>query len=775
MCKSKRIDMICGIGAVIMVLITLLVMCGGGTLIQAAAVEMPYVNKLFSTDKVHQIDIVANESDWQNMLDNATAEEYIACTVVIDGEKYANVAIRPKGNSSLSTVASSDSDRYSFKIEFDHYNKNTGYHGLDKLCLNNAIQDNTYMKDYISYQMMNYLGADAPLSSFAWITVNGSDWGLYTVVEAIEDSFAQRKYGNDHGEIYKPDSMDMGGGGRGAEMKNRDNAEGLDIGNIKSFITDSDKFDFDSIKQFLEDKGIDAEAAEKFVNENESISFEDIKSFLTENGISMSDMAELFASHIEMPEADGGQKTEVGFDKKEFGGMGSSDDVQLIYTDDDPESYPNIFDNSVFDDVSEEDKSRLISALKAMNSGDIEEAVDVDEVLRYFAVHNFVLNDDSYTGSIIHNYYLREKDGVLSMIAWDYNLAFGGMGGMSDAESYVNSPIDSPVTSGDISDRPMVAWIFDSDEYTERYHQVMNEFIETFFESGEFESLIDSAVSLISPYVEKDPTAFCTYEEFEKAVQTLKEFCLLRAESVRRQLNGEIPSTDEGQATDKSNFVEATGLSLSDMGSQNTGMDKDHGFDEDGGEFGGRMAREAKSEQQSGAENLMTADSDVKNSENEMPVPPNGMEGGMGEMSGNPPEMPDGEAPNMGGAGGFMGGQPGERGDAPPDMPSGEAPTDELPDDAESEAAAQEEEPAASLAPAAEPEPAGGESNGENPENDGKPERGENRFQGGMGAPESMVQPANAAEATDNMETWILLGASFVILLAGLIFAKMYR
>ena len=48
------------------------------------------------------------------------------------------------------------------------------------------------------------------------------------------------------------------------------------------------------------------------------------------------------------------------------------------------------------------------------------------------------------------------------MIAWDYNLAFGGMGmgamgGGDGATSSVNSPIDSPVSSGELSERPMVA------------------------------------------------------------------------------------------------------------------------------------------------------------------------------------------------------------------------------------------------------------------------------------------------------------------------------
>ncbi len=111
-----------------------------------------------------------------------------------------------------------------------------------------------------------------------------------------------------------------------------------------------------------------------------------------------------------------------------FGGFGGGA-TSLVYSDDDPDSYSAIFDNAVFD-PSNADKTRLISSLKQLNAGEnIEQIVDVDEVIRYFVVHNFTLNSDSYTGSLTHNYYLAENDGKLSMIAWDYNLAFGGMGG----------------------------------------------------------------------------------------------------------------------------------------------------------------------------------------------------------------------------------------------------------------------------------------------------------------------------------------------------------
>lgn len=147
--------------------------------------------------------------------------------------------------------------------------------------------------------------------------------------------------------------------------------------------------------------------------------------------------------------------------------------------------------------------------------------------------------------------------GLLSMLPWDYNLAFGGFMGSSDAEAQVNWSIDDPTSDGDTESRPMLAWIFESEEYTELYHAAFAEFIESVFTSGEFERLFDETVELISPYVERDPTKFCTYEEFELGAETLREFCLLRAESIGYQLAGEDVTVD------------ASGLDISAMGSMN--------------------------------------------------------------------------------------------------------------------------------------------------------------------------------------------------------------
>lgn len=220
MSTHKYIDRICLAAALLSLLVALLFVNGEALGLQPASRVQGYETRLFDTARVHTIDIVMD--GWDDFIETCENEEYAACAAVIDGEAYKNVGIRAKGNTSLSTVSAMDSSRYSFKLEFDHYDSGKTYYGLDKLCLNNIIQDNTYMKDYLTYRMMGEFGVSAPLCSFVFITVNGEEWGLYLAVEGVEESFLQRNYGSQYGMLYKPDSMSFGGGrgnGRDFDME----------------------------------------------------------------------------------------------------------------------------------------------------------------------------------------------------------------------------------------------------------------------------------------------------------------------------------------------------------------------------------------------------------------------------------------------------------------------------------------------------------------------------------------------------------------------------
>ncbi|MGI6141939.1 MAG: CotH kinase family protein [Caldicoprobacterales bacterium] len=162
-----------------------------------------YVTRYFQRDKVMQVNIQVDEADWNHMMANATAEEFITATVVVNGDVYPSVRIRPKGNSSLRSVAGSDSNRYSFKINFNDIVENQTMAGLTQLNLNNCFSDPSYMREYLAYQIFEEMGVAVPVFSYAAVSVNGEYFGLYLAVESILEPYLERNFGNITGDLYK--------------------------------------------------------------------------------------------------------------------------------------------------------------------------------------------------------------------------------------------------------------------------------------------------------------------------------------------------------------------------------------------------------------------------------------------------------------------------------------------------------------------------------------------------------------------------------------------
>lgn len=121
--------------------------------------------------------------------------------------------------------------------------------------------------------------------------------------------------------------------------------------------------------------------------------------------------------------------------------------------------------------------------MKSLENGrDIEKYLNVDEVLKYFAVNTFLVNLDSYSGGMYHNYYLYENNGVCEILPWDLNLSFGGFATNSGSRA-VNFPIDSPVT-GNLENFPLIGKLLENDEYKEKYHEYLDKIVNEYFKSG---------------------------------------------------------------------------------------------------------------------------------------------------------------------------------------------------------------------------------------------------------------------------------------------------
>lgn len=290
----------------------------------------------------------------------------------------------------------------------------------------------------------------------------------------------------------------------------------------------------------------------------------------------------------------------------------------LAYTGDDLKMYGDISD---FAKVRGDEASmqRVVAALKSVEEGkDIEEHVDVESVMKYMALQTIVVNYDCMTGKNTQNYYLREADGKISLIPWDYNLAWGGypddegdfegfgdfdpkkwktwfdslsqeqrdsmqqafsqqwsnmpMGNGGDAEfnkeaarQIVNFPIDTPFTCK-LTKRTFFMKLLANEAYKERYYHYLNVLCNQYIKGGCFKKTVDTINKEIGSFVGTEDNAFYSNNRFHKAMQTFDTLLQKRAVSVLGQINGSIPSTWDAQKAEPEKLINSDDIVLSDLG-----------------------------------------------------------------------------------------------------------------------------------------------------------------------------------------------------------------
>lgn len=497
-----------------------------------SAEEQKLDQDVFPEDKVVDVKITVDKDDFQDMLDNASAEEYKQASVEYNGVTYNNIGIRTKGNLSLRSVVNSDSDRYSFKLSFDEYVDQT-IDGISKINLNNQYSDASYMREFLAYELAEQMGLPVPKHSFVDVYVNGKLWGFYLAVEQIGDAYLERYFGNSYGALYKG-VMDTGS--------------------------------------------------------------------------------------------------------------------DLLWIDDDLDSYPGLVQKS-----KSSDGDALVGMIDELNNGsDYESVLDVQEALEYIALQVVTNNSDSYIGGNKQNYYLYEKDGVFSVLPWDYNMAFAGMGGgmggapggngmaaaggdaqagngngaeagdkaQTDAggkaqagngdsqtptaqdnadaaaaggnaqtgaggdaqagnggNAQMNTGgnaeagagqaaganaagnrqggqgggsysllIDEP-TQGAVAERPLVAKLLAVDEYKTMYHTIIQNAIDGLLANDTFAARVQQLQTMISSHVKADPRPFYTYDEYETGVQSLISTNKTAVSTIQQQLDGTLASSGDGSGS----------------------------------------------------------------------------------------------------------------------------------------------------------------------------------------------------------------------------------
>lgn len=135
----------------------------------------------------------------------------VKATVEFDGQTLEEVGLRYKGNSTF--MASRNTPKKSFKLDFNQFVKKQKLLGLTKLNLNNNALDASQIREAVSYEIFRQAGVPAPRTAFArvYLTVTGEQekkyLGMYTVIEQVDEKFLQNHFASKDGLLLKPERI----------------------------------------------------------------------------------------------------------------------------------------------------------------------------------------------------------------------------------------------------------------------------------------------------------------------------------------------------------------------------------------------------------------------------------------------------------------------------------------------------------------------------------------------------------------------------------------
>jgi hypothetical protein len=172
-----------------------------------AGAPQPGTEYIFDLDQLHEFEVEVADADWRWLQDNALLEEYVPATVIFEGVRYDDAAIRFKGAYGTLVSCFDESGericpKLSVKVSFNEYGKGR-FFGLRKLIFNSSIRDASMMHEVISYGLYRDMGVVAPRATHAKLTVNGEYLGMFTLVENIDKELIEDHFAADTGNLYK--------------------------------------------------------------------------------------------------------------------------------------------------------------------------------------------------------------------------------------------------------------------------------------------------------------------------------------------------------------------------------------------------------------------------------------------------------------------------------------------------------------------------------------------------------------------------------------------
>lgn len=155
-------------------------------------------SEIFERPTLLRFDVHLGETNWQAL--ERSPREYTAATVTVNGTTYSNVALKLKGAAGSFRQLG---DHPAMTLSFNKWAEGRRVFGLRRLHLNNSVQDDTRMHEYLASDLFRTAGVPTPRVAWATVTLNDQKLGLYVLKEAFESEFLRTFFGSDKGNLYE--------------------------------------------------------------------------------------------------------------------------------------------------------------------------------------------------------------------------------------------------------------------------------------------------------------------------------------------------------------------------------------------------------------------------------------------------------------------------------------------------------------------------------------------------------------------------------------------
>ncbi len=196
-------------------------------------------------------------------------------------------------------------------------------------------------------------------------------------------------------------------------------------------------------------------------------------------------------------------------------GCSKGDKASLMYQGEDTDCYKGNYELK-----SKKGWKDLVELTKILtkNPDQLPHILNIDQVLWMHAFNNVLVNLDSYSGRLCHNYYLyRDSFGIFHPLVWDMNLSLGGFRHDGTGTALTDEQLTklSPFVHYKSPNRPLISQLLTTSLYRKVYIAHIRTIIDDHFKNGAFDRRAAEIQRIIDFYVQQDKNKLYTYEAFK--------------------------------------------------------------------------------------------------------------------------------------------------------------------------------------------------------------------------------------------------------------------